>query len=230
MTNRLLVTAALGIVLAASAQSDEGSTEVQDLIAQAEKGNAVAQYELAMAYEHGVGVETSATKALEYYRLAANQGHAAAQNEVGNSFHGQGRFVEALPWYEKSSEGGDFWGIHNLAYLYDQGRGVVTNEEKAISLYQRAANLDNADSMWNMAMLYANGRQIPTDLHAACVWTHRAVTSFDNKKELDSREKRVRRHAKDSILLLQYETTEDQMTTCKNEAAAWPSSPLRSAE
>ena len=34
-------------------------------------------------YEYGIGVTKDLVKAVEYYTLAANQGYAAAQNNLG---------------------------------------------------------------------------------------------------------------------------------------------------
>ena len=75
--------------------------------------------------------------------------------------------------------------------------------------------------MWNMAVLYGNGRQTPNDIYTACVWTHRALTGFDNGRELDDREKRVLRQVRDTIMLLAYELTKDEMANCKTEANSW---------
>lgn len=219
----LLPLFALAAVLAVGSLRADGSdtARIQDLLEQAEAGNAAAQYELGMAYESGLDVEPDQDKALEYYYLAANQGHAAAQNEVGNSFHGQARFDEAFPWYVKSAEGGDFWGIHNLASMYERARGVPTDEAKAIVLYRQAADLGNADSMWNIAILYANGRQTPNDMYKACVWVHRANTGFKNSEGLDDRAQRVFRRTEDSIMQMPYVLTEDELVRCKTEADSW---------
>ena len=46
---------------------------------EAAQGNAQAQFELGRLYESGLGVPKSHKKAMEYWKLAAEQNHALAQ-------------------------------------------------------------------------------------------------------------------------------------------------------
>ena len=46
---------------------------------QADKGIPAAQFQTALSYEDGKGVEQSYKSAFYYYQLAANQGHSSAQ-------------------------------------------------------------------------------------------------------------------------------------------------------
>ncbi|MDE5944476.1 MAG: SEL1-like repeat protein [Rikenella sp.] len=48
----------------------------QDLLRQAESGDAEAQFELAACYEDGKGVKQDQTEAVKWYRCAADQGSA----------------------------------------------------------------------------------------------------------------------------------------------------------
>ena len=48
----------------------------------AELGNADAQFWVAKLYEEGIVHEENKGKAIEWYRKAANQGHAGARNEL----------------------------------------------------------------------------------------------------------------------------------------------------
>ena len=49
----------------------------------AELGNAEAQFNLAICYENGKGVEEDAEKAVKWFRLAAELGDADAQYNLG---------------------------------------------------------------------------------------------------------------------------------------------------
>ena len=49
-------------------------------------GNADAQCNLGRCYESGQGVEKDLKKAVQYYKLAANQGHLFAQNNLALCF------------------------------------------------------------------------------------------------------------------------------------------------
>ena len=55
---------------------------IEQLKAQAKQGNADAQFQLAWLYYDGDGVPQDDTEAAKWYRLAADQGHEAAQNSL----------------------------------------------------------------------------------------------------------------------------------------------------
>lgn len=55
---------------------------IAELQREAQEGDSDAQYNLAYMYENGVGIAKDEAKALELYKKAAGQGHAAAQNSL----------------------------------------------------------------------------------------------------------------------------------------------------
>ena len=64
-----------------------------------------------------------------WYRKAAEQGHAAAQNNLG-LIYGKGRGVpqddaEAVKWFRKAAEQGYAPAHYNLGEMRRQGRGVT---------------------------------------------------------------------------------------------------------
>ena len=70
-------------------------------------------------YRDGRGVEASHTEAVKWYRLAADQGHTAAQVSLG-LMHEKGKGVEqseseALKWYQLAAELGDEFAQTRLA-------------------------------------------------------------------------------------------------------------------
>jgi len=77
----------------------------------ADQGDSHAQSGLGFAYDTGRGVEQSDEEAVRWYRQAENQGHAAAQFELGFAYHrgyayhkGQGQSVEtAVRWYQQAA-------------------------------------------------------------------------------------------------------------------------------
>ena len=65
-------------------------------------GDADAQFNLAQAYKLGRGVPIDQAMAESWYRKAAAQGHAQAEDNLGLILFQQGKKAEALPWLEKS--------------------------------------------------------------------------------------------------------------------------------
>jgi hypothetical protein len=78
--------------------------------AEAEKGNAAAQYRLGLHYFTGQGVAKDEVEAAKWYRKAAEQNHAGAQYNLGVCYaKGQGvkqDSAEAMKWYRKAAEQG----------------------------------------------------------------------------------------------------------------------------
>ena len=76
----------------------------------ANRGDAMAQFSVAIAYEDGLGVTKDPKQAFEWYSKAANQGHKGAQYKVG-TFYDTGMVVKkdpkmAMQWYKKAASGG----------------------------------------------------------------------------------------------------------------------------
>ena len=59
------------------------STDVKKLEQQASQGLAAAQFNLGVAYANGRGVPQDDVQAVKWYRLAADQGNASAQYNLG---------------------------------------------------------------------------------------------------------------------------------------------------
>jgi len=59
-------------------------------------------------YETGHGVEKNEAEAVRWYRMAADQGDAAAQNNLGTMYReGRGTTLDhgaALEWYRKAAD------------------------------------------------------------------------------------------------------------------------------
>ena len=69
----------LGVVVAAAGCASEHAT----MLEQAERGDKEAQHNLGVMYDDGEGVPEDDAKAVTWYRMAAAQGYAAAQNNLG---------------------------------------------------------------------------------------------------------------------------------------------------
>ncbi len=77
--------------------------------------------------------------AAEWYRKAAEQGDARAQNNLGYMYD-TNRGVEAdaeqaVYWYQLAATAGNVNAQINLANSYHRGRGVEQNDDKALEWY-----------------------------------------------------------------------------------------------
>ena len=131
----------------------------------AEKGFAMAQYNLGLAYEQGRGVPVDERQAFKYYLQAAEQGLAAAQFNAGNMYaagRGIGRdLFEANLWFKQAAEKGIAEAQFNLGLAYETGRGVKKDEVLAARWYKQAADRGFARAQYNLGLLFEDGRGVP---------------------------------------------------------------------
>jgi TPR repeat protein len=123
-----------------------GIASAQDpsLLNDAKKGDASAQYKLGLAYERGEGAPIEYTKALKWYRLAADQGHAPSQVNIG-LLHERGQvgpinYTEALKWYHLAAAQKNVLAQLCIANLYANGLGVPTDDAEAAKWFRLAAD------------------------------------------------------------------------------------------
>ena len=88
----------------------------------ADKGDAVAQFNLGRLYSQGRGAPPDPAQAAIWYRKAAEQGHAEAQARLGEAlFKGEGVArdkAEAIKWYRAAAAQGNLTAAIDLAALY----------------------------------------------------------------------------------------------------------------
>lgn len=201
------------------------SPRSEQLLAQANAGNAEAQFALASAYDSGNGAPRNAAESMRWYRAAAEQGLPEAQNSVGSGLQAEKKYVEARDWYRKAADQDHALATNNLAYLYDLGLGVPQDRREAFRLYMRAAELGWAEAMWNVANMYGTGQLGgPPNLGLACVWTLRAGTfSTPDQSQLRSYVARTTQQ-------LEHTLPSAEMQACRTQAEDWrPNKPVRKA-
>ncbi|NQU59261.1 MAG: sel1 repeat family protein, partial [Rhodospirillales bacterium] len=84
-------------------------------------------------------------KAAQWFRRAANKGHAGAQYNLGiMSYLGQGMdqdYAQAAHWFHKAGEQDHAAAQYNLGFLYYEGKGVEKDSLQAFMWIDRSANL-----------------------------------------------------------------------------------------
>jgi TPR repeat protein len=108
-------------------------------------GDPEAQYNIAILYMKGLGVEQNDRTALLWFTRAAQQGMADAQYNAGLLYYlGRGVYPSkktAAEWWTLAVEKNHPNALHNLAFLYAYGDGVKQDPAKALKLWTRAAEL-----------------------------------------------------------------------------------------
>jgi TPR repeat protein len=134
------------------------------------------------------------TQAVYWFRKAAEQGDADAQNVLGNLYyygHGPlsmelimyGSYTQAAFWYRKAAEQGNADAQFSLGFLYDNGWGVPQDYEQAAFLYRKAAEQGDADAQRLLGGLYRDGDGVPRDYAQATLWLRKAAEQGDARAQ-----------------------------------------------
>ncbi len=111
----------------------------QETKAKAERGDAEAQFALAVSYYSA----TNSTEAAKWYEKSAENGFAEAQAQIGLCYlYGNGVSLDterAVKWFRKSAEQGNKSGQAMLGCCYGSGLGVPKNEIEAYKWLSLAA-------------------------------------------------------------------------------------------
>lgn len=135
---------------------------------------------LAQCYTYGIGTQQDYDKAVELYKIAAEQGDAQAQCDLGICYRsGEGVEkdpVKAIEWYLKAAEQGHGGALNNLGIMYQHGIGVESDIEKAAEYYLKAAEAGNADGQFCIGLFYANGAGVEQNYEEAIKWFKEAAS------------------------------------------------------
>lgn len=145
----------------------------------AEKGDEVAQKNIARYYRYGIAVEKDTVKAFDYYKKSADQGYLEAIIEMANMYR-YGDCVEkdeleAVKWYEKAVAKGHTQSMIELASIYQKGGFVKKDIDKAIHYYKLAAEKDDVNALIQLGNMYITGYDVERDDNKAIYWYRKAA-------------------------------------------------------
>ena len=111
-----------------AAQNGDYETALREFMVAAEAGLDLAQYNMAVMYFTGRGVEQDYAQAFRWTEMAAMQGHLNAQFNLGALYYtGTGTEVDlekSLQWYSRAAESQHGEAQYNLATMYELGEGT----------------------------------------------------------------------------------------------------------
>ncbi len=136
----------------------------------AARGDAVAQYELALQRLTASRTQDGVT----LLRQSANQGLAMAQYRLAKLYErGEGVPADlnmARSWTERAAAAGNRRAMHDLGVYFARGEGAPLDEAAAFRWFRQAAELGVADSQFNLGVLYQQGRGVGANPAEALFW------------------------------------------------------------
>ncbi len=167
---------------------DSAGNPADDTFSQALIIDPAAQTREGDRYRTGNGVARDYTKALYWYRKAAELGFAGAQNNLAHMYEqGLGlskNSTEAAKWFRKAAEQQDALAQHALGRMYRNGEGVPQNYEKAAKWIRRSAEQGHYGAFNHMGEMYWQGLGVSQDNVQACMWWKLGVLYGDKKSEI----------------------------------------------
>ena len=144
----------------------------------AEQGDPEAQYNIALLYMKGNGVEQSDRIALSWFTRAGEQGMADAQYNAGVLFYsGKGVYPDhksAMEWWKLSADQGHPNAQNNLAIMHAFAYGTKKDPDKAIALWTLAAKQGHPDAMHSLISAYSGAMPgFEKDMNKAEYWLNK---------------------------------------------------------
>ena len=176
---------------------------------------------LAEPFEDGLAayVKQDYAAAVKWFRLAANQGNAEAQFNLGVMYEqGQGvpqDYAAAVKWYRLAAEQGNAQAQLNLGAMYDNGPGVTQGYVQAVAWYRKGAEQGFASAQYNLGVMYTNGQGVPQDYVQAHKWFNLAASQYP------ASEKERRDRAVKSRAFVAAKMTPAQIAEAQKLASAW---------
>jgi TPR repeat protein len=123
-------------------------------------------------------------EAMRWYRVAAAQGNALAQVEIGN-LYGMALgvpqdYAEALRWYRLAAARGNAEAQDQIGFFYLSGWGVPQDSAQAMNWFRKAADQGNEVAQRNIGVMFLQGMGVAPDRAEAIRWFRLAAGKGDS--------------------------------------------------
>ena len=168
---------------------DFDTLSIQELVKEAKKGNAEAQYQLGNRYSFGHdGVKENDKEAFRWYLKAAEQDYSDAQSSLVHMYcDGDGteqNYIEAMKWARRAAENGNAWVLIDIGLMYANGQGVNKDVEEAEKWFAKFTESQQIKGLQVVGFLrlghsYASGDDIEKNHQKAFEWMLKAANVGD---------------------------------------------------
>jgi TPR repeat protein len=153
-------------------------------------------------YKTGEGAVKNYEEAVNWYRKAAEQGFAGAQNNLAVMYEkglgvpkddseaakwyqraAEKQDAEAAKWYQRAAEKQDAHAQHSLGIMYLDGRGIPQDFEEAFKWIRKSAEQGHHGAFRDMGEMYWKGLGVSQNDVLACMWWKLAVMHGDEESE-----------------------------------------------
>ena len=140
----------------------------------AEAGAPTAMFDLALAYEGGVGVAKDADLERTWLLKAAAAGSASAKLSLAKVIFKGSRATESdaemVRLVRSVADTGRADGLFDMALLYSTGRGVAHDNAEAVRWWRLAADKHDSGAAYQLALAYCDALGVAKDDQEALRW------------------------------------------------------------
>lgn len=125
----------------ASATTSQQDCDYPQQISLARKGIAENQYQVALCYYYGLGVDADAKKAMLWLKQAVAQNHTKAMYQLAEFYNRHDQYHDAalaIAWYKKAAAKDHVKAQLRLAEMYVKGEGVPQDYVEAYKWFYLA--------------------------------------------------------------------------------------------
>jgi TPR repeat protein len=143
----------------------------------------IKDYENGLKYLNGEGVIKDESKAVDFFRNAAERGYAPAQYQLAECYwlslgvakDYKNHFELMMKWYRKSAEQGYAPAQAELASQYRLGIICAIDQVEAVKWARKSAEQGNAWGQYNLGECYYNGEGVSKDVVEAVNWYRKSA-------------------------------------------------------
>lgn len=150
----------------------------------AKAGDCEAAFEVGACYLNGISVDKDIDKAVEFFKLGAEQGSPGAAMALGDMLecsyiNGNNErvsdFDTAFVLFNMAAEGGLAAGSYRMGNMYKTGRGTPQDMKKAFLLILDAASKGLDQAQVTLYHMYKDGCGIEPDMEKALEYLNMAA-------------------------------------------------------
>jgi TPR repeat protein len=128
---------------------------------------------LGILYRDGILVPRDHAAYLQWIKLSADHGYAAAETELGSDYAFNAKPAEAIAWFEKALAQDNVDAEFNLGLIYAKGEDTPehhSNMLKAVPYFRKAATQNHPAAQYILALAYHEGTGIERDEEQCKKW------------------------------------------------------------
>lgn len=149
-------------------------------------GNADAQWELGLLYEHGNHVDKDEAKAFSLYSSSADAGNPMGIYLVAHCYqHGlsveedhavsDSLYAKAVALLDALAPQEDMYVLNFIGSAYQWGDGVQVDRKKAFDYYIISAEKGNPETQYKVGSMYLQGQGVERNREEARVWLEKSA-------------------------------------------------------